>query len=856
MKIIAVVLVLIVTHPGPAGLHATLHAADRLPWVRVSSDGSGFEQEGSSTPFRAMGFNYDRDASGRLIEDYWHTEWERVEDDFRNMQSLGASVVRVHLQFGRFMKAATEAREEELQTLAKLLQLAEETRLYLDLTGLGCYHKQDVPAWYDELSTRDRWKAQQAFWEAISRTCKESSAVFCYNLMNEPVIGGEKAGGDWLGPGFGGKHYVQFVARSTDGRARDEVAADWISQQVAAIRKHDTRHLVTLGFVDWSLNRPGLTSGFDPVKVAEKLDFIAVHLYPSAGKVDEALETLQGFHIGKPVIVEETFPLKCSLEEMEQFIDRSGDRSSGWMSFFWGMMPDEYRSETSIADAVTSKWLSQFSTRLKTLAPKTSVTAVKPAPSEATEPSPTVQNFVAHSVKVADGTAAHSVDLKAWSEGSRHLPIGVFDSGIGGLTVQEAILSLDAFHNDSFRPGADGRKDFEHERFIYFGDQANMPYGNYPSAQRQDFLKELILKDAAFLMGRRYWPEPNADAPRMEKPPVKAIVIACNTATAWGLEEIRAVIEAWQIPVFVVGVVEAGARGVTENLDPSRPRSAVAVLATVGTCGSNAYPLAIGRTAGLAGKVVPTVVQQGCVGLAGAIESDPAFIRDESSANANETSYLGPAGDHPVAPLDASLMNLYDFDPSGLVGDKNVVSSLRLNSVDNYIRYDVVSLVNRHQLSGSADPINTVVLGCTHFPLVRQEILDSFARLRAHEHNGMRPYESLIAEEIAIVDPAELTAKELFRELARTKLFAAPASIEPRYEDGFYMSVANARCREAQRSADGSLDRDYKYGRQPGRLDLEDTLNVPMKISLLPPASVNLIRSKLPEVWKRLSQTQ
>jgi hypothetical protein len=139
---------------------------------------------------------------------------------------------------------------------------------------------------------------------------------------------------------------------------------------------------------------------------------------------------------------------------------------------------------------------------------------------------------------------------------------------------------------------------------------------------------------------------------------------------------------------------------------------------------------------------------------------------------------------------------------------------------------------------------------------VRQEILDSFARLRAHEHNGMRPYESLIAGQIAIVDPAELTAKELFRELARRKLFAAPASIEPRDEDGFYMSVANARCREAQRSADGSLDRDYKYGRQPGRLDLEDTLNVPMKIALLPPASVNLIRSKLPEVWKRLSQTQ
>lgn len=842
MRIFAGVLWLVVGSCSASVLQADEH----LPWLRVKDDGSGFEQAGSGATFRPMGFNYDRDTSGRLIEDYWHTEWERVEDDFRNMQTLGATVVRVHLQFGRFMKSPTEVRDEELQTLKKLLQLAEETHLYLDLTGLGCYHKQDVPAWYDELNTADRWKAQQAFWEAVATACKDSSAVFCYNLMNEPVIGGDKPAAEWLGPGFGGKHYVQFVARSTEGRARHEVAVAWIEQQVAAIRKHDQRHLVTLGFVDWSLNRPGLTSGFDPVKVAEKLDFIAVHLYPSAGKVSEALETLEGFQIGKPVIVEETFPLRCSLEEMDQFIDQSGDNSSGWISFFWGKMPEEYRAETSIADAVTSQWLTRFSTRLKAAARETSAASAKAAESSAV-----VRNFVAHSLSIPDGTAVNTIDLGAWSNETRDLPIGVFDSGIGGLTVQEAILSLDAFHNDSFRPGADGRKDFEHEQFLYFGDQANMPYGNYPSAQRQDFLKELILKDAAFLLGRRYWPEPNAEAPRMDKPPVKAIVIACNTATAWGLEEIRQAIEAWRIPVFVVGVVEAGARGVTESLDSTGPRGAVAVLATVGTCGSNAYPLAIGRTAGLAGKSVPTVVQQGCVGLAGAIESDPAFIRGESSATAKETSYLGPAADHPIAPIDARLMNLYDFDPSGLVGDKNALSSLRLNSVDNYIRYDVVSLVNRHQLSGSTDPIDTVVLGCTHFPLVREGILDSFARLRAHEHNGVRPYESLIAEEITLVDPAELTAKELFRELARRKLFGR--SDVDKSQDFYFMSVANPRSPEAKIGTDGSLDREYKYSRKVGRLNVEDTICVPMQLSLLPATSRQLIQSRLPEVWKRLA---
>jgi hypothetical protein len=134
---------------------------------------------------------------------------------------------------------------------------------------------------------------------------------------------------------------------------------------------------------------------------------------------------------------------------------------------------------------------------------------------------------------------------------------------------------------------------------------------------------------------------------------------------------------------------------------------------------------------------------------------------------------------------------------------------------------------------------------------VRQEILDSFARLRAHEHNGMRPYESLIAEEIAIVDPAELTAKELFRELARRKLFRQPVAVP--WKDLYFMSVANPRCPQAKLLPDGALDRDYKYSREVSRLDVEDTICVPMQLSLLPATSRQLIQSKLPEVWKRLA---
>src|SRR5207245_2527202 len=136
--------------------------------------------------------NYDHDEKGDLIEDYWEKDWDRLAEDFREMKELGANVVRVHLQFGKFMDAAGRANDNALARLDKLVKLAEKTQLYLDLTGLGCYHKKDVPAWYDALSEADRWAAQANFWKAVAGRCKDSPAIFCYDLMNEPVVPGGK----------------------------------------------------------------------------------------------------------------------------------------------------------------------------------------------------------------------------------------------------------------------------------------------------------------------------------------------------------------------------------------------------------------------------------------------------------------------------------------------------------------------------------------------------------------------------------------------------------------------------------------------------------------------------------------
>ncbi|MFO0801195.1 MAG: cellulase family glycosylhydrolase, partial [Gemmataceae bacterium] len=338
-------------------LYAPVISAADPPRVVVSRDGKSFVRSPGGEPFRPWGFNYDHDPAGRLIEDYWADEWDRVERDFKSMAGLGANAVRVHLQFGRFMTDAETPDARNLERLGKLLDLAARERLYLNLTGLGCYHKADVPAWYDGLDEAERWAAQARFWTAVAGRCKGRSVVFCYDLMNEPVVpGGRRAAGDWLGPAFGGKHFVQVVSLDQKQRPRPDIARAWTKQLSAAVRAADPEALVTVGLVDWSLDRPGLTSGFVPARVAPDLDFVSVHLYPEAGKLDDALKTLAGFDVGKPVVVEETFPLRCSPAELGRFVERAGPRAAGWFGFYWGQPPAELRRSREIKDALTLGW--------------------------------------------------------------------------------------------------------------------------------------------------------------------------------------------------------------------------------------------------------------------------------------------------------------------------------------------------------------------------------------------------------------------------------------------------------------------------------------------------------------------
>lgn len=227
-------------------------------------------------------------------------------------------------------------------------------------------------------------------------------------------------------------------------------------------------------------------------------------------------------------------------------------------------------------------------------------------------------------------------------------PIGVFDSGIGGMTVLEKMLTMDLYDNVTHERKSDGRPDFEKESFVYFGDQANMPYGDYAAAGKSEYLRKLILADADFLLSKK----------------AKAVVIACNTATAWGYEGVS--LKTAKVGVDTVGVIGAGvsaALSLPGIRDADGPIS-IGVMATPGTIASGAYARTIASEAKRLGiKARVSVVSQGCAGLADAVE----------------------AGD----------------------------SSAGSIAVANYR-----ALRSKHAAASGAGPLKAVILGCTHYPYV------------------------------------------------------------------------------------------------------------------------------------------
>ena len=231
-------------------------------------------------------------------------------------------------------------------------------------------------------------------------------------------------------------------------------------------------------------------------------------------------------------------------------------------------------------------------------------------------------------------------------------PVGVFDSGIGGLTVLRALTRA-----------------LPHERFIYLGDTARLPYGTKSAHTVARYAVQA--------------------AQSLAQHDVKGIVIACNTAASVGIDAIRA--RLGDLPV--IGVIEPGAQAAVAATSNGR----IAVIATEATVRGGAYERAILRRRPDA--VVTQLSTQLLVALAeeGLVEGPVA--------EAVVRHYLGPLFGGPL------------FDPGS---------------------------------ADSVEPPDTLVLGCTHFPLLSDTI------------------RGVVGPEIRIVDSAETTATAV-----RTQLQAA-----------------------------------------------------------------------------------
>jgi glutamate racemase len=446
----------------------------------------------------------------------------------------------------------------------------------------------------------------------------------------------------------------------------------------------------------------------------------------------------------------------------------------------------------------------------------------------------------------------HYIDFKNYPRRDISLPIGVFDSGTGGLTVFDAIVRFDEYNNKNGAKGADGARDFSSEDFIYLADQANMPYGNYSSVGKTDFLKELILKDAQFLLGQKYYQNTTLAS---DKKPIKALVIACNTATAYGKEYIEALLKAAQSDLKVIGVIDAGARGALELFDKTE-NGTIGVFATAGTVASGGYKRAIERYSkelGYQGEI--QVFSQGGVGLAEAIDEELNFI--DKKATTVRPNYRGPNVKAEASlQIDRQLLKIYNFDFAGykmLCDAKKVddCGDLQINSAENYVRYHLVSLLEQMLRSPKAEPMKALILGCTHYPYMTQTIRQVLGELRNYKEKGKYRYRKLLAKEVNLVDPSVNTARELYAYLQAEKLNNPAGSL---LNSEFYISVPNTRLPGVGLEPDGTrFTYEYKYGRQLGE-GVQYTLTAPFSRQNIPASIAERLNQQIPEVYKLIQQ--
>jgi glutamate racemase len=227
-------------------------------------------------------------------------------------------------------------------------------------------------------------------------------------------------------------------------------------------------------------------------------------------------------------------------------------------------------------------------------------------------------------------------------------PLGVFDSGVGGLTVVRAILDL-----------------LPHEPVVYFGDTARFPYGDRPVEQIREFAREI----AGILLARD----------------VKMLVVACNSIEVAAIEELT---EAAGVPV--VGVIEAGVRAGLRTTRNGR----LGVIGTMATIESGAYPRAVAREGGAV-----EVSTQAC----------PAFVPHVERGDTTSPKLLALAREYLVplraAGVDTLILGCTHYPLlSGLIQVVMGPDVLLISSAEEVAKDVYAALIREDLLRGEAPP--------------------------------------------------------------------------------------------------------------------------------------------------------
>ncbi len=316
------------------------------------------------------------------------------------------------------------------------------------------------------------------------------------------------------------------------------------------------------------------------------------------------------------------------------------------------------------------------------------------------------------------------------------------------------------------------------------------------------------------------------------------------------MDDIEAFLKKAKLDIKVIGVINAGVEGAFEKISKDE-NSSIGVMATEGTVLSNGYLNAIKKYhSDLNYKGEIQTFQQAGIGLAGAIDGVIDYINTQATEIRKE--YKGPSLTSKEAKIDLSILNRYNFDWSNNKilhsGEKNNPTDIQLNSIENYIYYNVVSLLEQLRKSQTAKRLKTIILGCTHYPFYKNIFAKKLEELYNLRENGNYVYRKFMDKEITLIDPALNTAKELYEYLSVNNLFGD----NELNNSEFYISVPNVLNKNVKLDRLGNFTYEYKYERTAGIIQ-EYVKQVPFNKTNLHPDVIDMLKEKTPLIFKLIT---